>query len=238
VEWYRANILQNPPKIRLRGTTHSSICISVFAALNVTPLSRRFELAAVFANISKGSRKVATTSPSSQVQFDSRKFRRRRFSPGSCATEAVRHDAIDPPDAAVQASGQLVALPDTRNRDGNETFQLPCRPLESLIDADAADLPDSDVRPAMIPDAAAFTLARAMSRTLPGSTMPVQPLPLRHKRPAPSGRSWSQKPATSRRARPDNAVRPAVAPDARVAALVCDSRRPARQRCGCAAIHY
>ena len=62
--------------------------ISVFAALNVTPLSRRFEVAAVSANISEGSRKAATTSPSSQVQFDSRKFRRRRFSRGSCAANS------------------------------------------------------------------------------------------------------------------------------------------------------
>jgi low affinity Fe/Cu permease len=43
----------------------------------------------VSASMSKGWRKVATTLPSSQVQFDSRKLSRRRFSRGSCLANSL-----------------------------------------------------------------------------------------------------------------------------------------------------
>ena len=57
--------------------------ISFFADLNFSLVPNWAELVAVCASRSKGSRKVATTSPSSQVQFDSTKLSRRRFSRGS-----------------------------------------------------------------------------------------------------------------------------------------------------------
>ena len=68
----------------------------------------------VSASMSKGSRNVATTSPSSQVQFDSTKLSRRRFSRGVClannlcAFRARSRSAT--PSSSVGLIGVLMAL--------------------------------------------------------------------------------------------------------------------------------
>jgi hypothetical protein len=54
--------------------------ISFFADLGDLLVSLRAAAIAVSASTSAGWRKVATTSPSSQEQFDSKKLSRRRFS--------------------------------------------------------------------------------------------------------------------------------------------------------------
>jgi Arm DNA-binding domain len=57
---------------------------SILAELPVSPATARAAVTAVSANRSNGWRKAATTSPFSQVQFDSTKFNKRRFSRGCC----------------------------------------------------------------------------------------------------------------------------------------------------------
>jgi hypothetical protein len=70
----------------------SFVCsqISLLDDLAVFPAPWRAAMALVSANKSNGWLKVVTTSPSSQVQFDSTKLSKRRFWRGSCL----------PPDAA------------------------------------------------------------------------------------------------------------------------------------------
>ena len=58
--------------------------ISFFDDLDSSPAPTRPAAVAVPASMSNGWRKVVTTSPPSQVQFDSTKLSRRRFSRGSC----------------------------------------------------------------------------------------------------------------------------------------------------------
>jgi hypothetical protein len=70
----------------------------------------RASLAVVSTSMSKGWRRVATTSPSSQVQFDSTNLRRRRFSRGSCLANSRDYGGVPsvaftlPPIAAVGLS--------------------------------------------------------------------------------------------------------------------------------------
>ena len=62
--------------------------ISVFADFVVALAAVCIAIAVVSANRSNGWRKLATTWPSSKVQFESRKFSRRRFSRGSCCSNS------------------------------------------------------------------------------------------------------------------------------------------------------